>query len=174
MHDQFVVRHSEIRRIYKFIQILYYWLEMRKSVEKYVQNCHICKKFKTSRDWYFDLLNFLSILNKFWTNIIMNFVTELFMSKEFIVILMIINRLTKMRHYISCTAEEEDTFAEKTVHLLINHVWKFHDLLEFIMFDKESQFISLIWKSFCKASRITIKVSIAFHSKTNDQSEIVN
>ncbi len=52
----------------------------------------------------------------------MNFVTELLMSNEFNVILMIIDRLIKMRHYIFCTAEEEDTFAKETARLLINHV----------------------------------------------------
>ncbi len=52
----------------------------------------------------------------------MNFVTELLMSNEFNVILMIVDRLIKMRHYILCTTEEEDTSAEKTIRLLINHV----------------------------------------------------
>jgi hypothetical protein len=52
----------------------------------------------------------------------MNFVTELPMSNGFNVILMIVDRLIKMRHYIFCTAEEEDTSAEETARLLINHV----------------------------------------------------
>ncbi len=52
----------------------------------------------------------------------MNFVIELFQNKEFNVILMIINRLTKMRHYIFCIIEKKNTFVEKTTHLLINHV----------------------------------------------------
>ncbi len=52
----------------------------------------------------------------------MNFEIELLMSNEFNVILMIINRLIKMRHYILCTTEEEDISAEETTHLLINHV----------------------------------------------------
>jgi hypothetical protein len=165
VHDQSTMKHSEIIRIYKFVKRLYYWSEMRNSIERYVRNCHVCKRFKASRDRYSDLLNSLSISNKFWTNITMNFVIDLFQSKEFNVILMIINRLTKMRHYIFCRVEEEDTSAEETTHLLINHVWKLHDLSEFIMSNKKSQFISLVWKSFCKALRITIKLSIAFHSK---------
>jgi hypothetical protein len=49
-------------------------------------------------------------------------VIELFESKDFNAILMIINRLTKMHHYISCTAAEEETNAEEIARLLISHV----------------------------------------------------
>jgi hypothetical protein len=147
---------------------------MRKLVEKYVRNCHICKRFKTSRDWYFNLLNLFSISNKFWTNIIVKFVIELSLNKEFNVILMIVNRLTKMRHYISCLAKNENTSTKKITRLLINYVWKLHELLNIIISNRKSQFIFLLWKSICKVLKITFKLSIAFHSKTNKQSEIAN
>jgi hypothetical protein len=53
----------------------------------------------------------------------MDFVTGLSKSKKgFNVILMIVDRLTKMHHYVSCVAEEDGTTAEETVRLLINHV----------------------------------------------------
>jgi hypothetical protein len=51
-----------------------------------------------------------------------DFVTGLFDSKEFNAISMIVNRLTKMHHYISCVAAEEDINAEEIARLLINHV----------------------------------------------------
>jgi hypothetical protein len=53
----------------------------------------------------------------------MNFVIELSKNKkEFNVILMIIDRLTKMHHYVSCVAEEDETIVEETARLLINDV----------------------------------------------------
>ncbi len=168
------MNHSRIRRTHKFVKRLYYWPEMREIIDRYIRHCHVCRRLKASEDRYSDLLNFFSISNKFWTNITMNFVTELSLSKRFNAILMIVNKLTKMSHYIFCTVEEEDTSAEETTHLLIYHMWKLHDLSKFIMFDRKSQFVSLIWKSLCKILRITIKLSIAFHFKTNDQSEIIN
>jgi hypothetical protein len=84
------------------------------------------------------------------------------------------NRLIKMHHYVFCTAEEDDTSAEETAKLLINHVWKLHDLSSIIVFDRDSQFIFLIWKKVCQMLKINIKLSTAFHSETNEQSEIVN
>jgi hypothetical protein len=140
-----------------------------------VKNCHICRRLKVSKNKYSELLNFLSISNRSWTNIIMNFVIELSKIKDdFNAISMIINRLTKMHHYLSCTIEKKNASAEKTTRLLIDFVWKLHELSSIIVFDRESQFVSLVWKIICKILKIIVKLSIAFHSKTDDQSEIAN
>jgi ribosomal protein L39E len=102
IHDQSAAEHSDVRRTYKYLNKWYYWSQMKESVERYVKNCHICKRSKASRNKYSELLNSLSISNRSWTNIIMNFVTELSKIKnDFNAILMIMNRLTKMHHYMS-------------------------------------------------------------------------
>jgi hypothetical protein len=174
IHDQSVSEHSDVRRICKYLHKWYYWSQAKQSVEKYIRNCHICKKFKTIRDKYSDLLNSLLISNRLWTNIIMNFMIELLDNRDFNVILMMINRLIKMHHYVFCIAEEDETFAEETIKLLINHVWKLHELSNTIVSSRESQFISLVWKTICQMLKINIKLSTAFHFETNDQSEIAN
>jgi uncharacterized ubiquitin-like protein YukD len=87
---------------------------------------------------------------------------------------MIINRLTKMHHYIFCVAEEDEITVEKTTRLLINHVWKLHELSSTIVSNRDSQFVSLLWKTVCKTLKIDVKLSTAFHFETNDQSEIAN
>jgi hypothetical protein len=140
-----------------------------------VKNCHVCRRFKSSRNKYSELFNFLSILNRSWTNIIMNFVIELSKIKNnFNAILIIINRLTKMHHYVSCVIEKEETSVEKTIRLLINQVWKFHELSSIIVSDRNSQFVSLVWKAICQKLKIDVKLSTVFYSETDDQSEIAN
>jgi hypothetical protein len=175
IHDQTVFEHSDVRRTCKYLNKWYYWSQVKQLVERYVRNCHICRRFKASKDKYSRLLNSLSISDRSWTNIIMNFVIELSkIQNEFNAILMIIDRLIKMHHYVLCTAEEDDTSAEETTKLLINNVWKLHELSSTIVLNRDSQFVSLVWKTICKALKINIKLSTAFHSETNDQSEIAN
>jgi hypothetical protein len=175
VHDKSVSEHSDVRRTCKYLHKWYYWSQAKQSVKRYIRNCHICKRFKASRNKYSKLLNSLSISDQSWTNIIMNFVTELSKTKnDFNAILMIVNRLIKMHHYVLCTTEEDDTFAEKTIKLLINNVWKLHELSSIIMSNRDSQFVSLVWKTVCKMLKIDVKLSTAFHSETNDQSEIAN
>jgi hypothetical protein len=175
IHDQLASKHSNIRCTCKYLHKWYYWSQMKKSIERYVKNCHICKRSKASKDKYSELLNSLSISNRSWTNIIMNFVTELSKIKnDFNAILMIMNKLTKMHHYVSCIIEEENTFVEKTIRLLIDHVWKLHELSSTIISDRESQFIFFVWKAVCETLKINVKLSTAFHSEIDDQSEIAN
>jgi hypothetical protein len=81
---------------------------------------------------------------------------------------MIMNWLTKMHHYIFCTATKEEINAEKIARLLINHVWKLHELLYTILLNRDSQLISLMWKSMCKALKIDVKFFIEFNSETDD------
>jgi hypothetical protein len=122
IHDQSVSEHSNVRRICKYLHKWYYWSQAKQSIERYIRNCHICKRFKAIRNKYSDLLNSLLILNRSWTNIIMNFMIELFDNRDFNVILTMINRFIKMHHYVSCKVEENDTIAEEIIKLLINHV----------------------------------------------------
>jgi hypothetical protein len=47
-------------------------------------------------------------------------------------------------------------------------------LIEYHCVRSRSQFIFLIWKKVCQMLKINIKLSTAFHSETNEQSEIAN
>ena len=58
----------------------------------------------------------------------MNFIVDLSQSKEHNVIFVVIDRLTKKRHYIPCTATNEDTSAEYTAKMLVNHIFRLHEL----------------------------------------------
>ncbi len=42
IHDQSSVNHSDILRTVKVIKRNYYWLFMRKTIDRYIQNCYIC------------------------------------------------------------------------------------------------------------------------------------
>jgi hypothetical protein len=174
MHDQFASSHSKINRTIKLLKRNHRWSRMIRDVKQYVRNCHTCRRVKTARDKYHELLNSLSILDRSWTDIILDFVIELFDNREYNAVFMIMNRLSKMHHYISCIIDENDTTVETTTKLLIQHVWKLHELSTTMISDKDSQFVSLIWDTICRMLKIKAKLFIAFHSETNEQSEIFN
>ncbi len=174
MHDQFVSDHSDVNKIIRLLRRNYRWSEMIRDVKQFIRNCHTCKRAKTIRNKYNELLSSLSISNRSWIDIILDFVIELFDNRDYNAVLMIVDRLNKMHHYISCTTNENETTTEKTAKLLIQHVWKLHELFITMIFDRDSQFISLVWDIICKMLKIKAKLFIAFHSKTNEQSEIFN
>ncbi len=174
MHDQSSVDHSDTRRTVKVIKRNYYWSFMRKTIDRYIRNCYICQRSKTSRNKSNDLLQSLSISEQRWQDIAMNFIIDLSDSDEYNAILTIICRLSKERHYISCIIDDEDITVEKTAEMLTQWVYWTHDLSSFIVSDRDSQFISILWKFLCKQLSISLQLFIVYHSQIDDQSERVN
>ncbi len=54
------------------------------------------------------------------------------------------------------------------------NVYRLHDLLSSIVSNRDSQFISTMWKSLCKRLRITVSLFTVYHSKIDDQTKRVN
>ncbi len=174
MHDQFSIDHLDILRTMKIIKRNYYWLFMRKTVDWYIRNCYVCQRSKTSRDKSNDLLQSLSISEQWWQNIVMNFIIDLSDSYNYNAILTVICRLLKERQYISCITDDEDITVEKTAEMLLQWIYWTHDLSSFIVFDQDSQFIFILWKSLCKRLSISLQLFIVYHFQIDDQSERVN
>ncbi len=174
IHDQSFISHSDNRRTTDLVQRFYYWSDHRAMIKRYIWNCHACQQSKTSRNSINELLHSLLISQKRWKDIIMNFITELSLSKDYNVICTIICYLIKKRHYVFCHWEDEDILVKETVWIMLWNVYRLHDLLSFIVSNRDSQFISTMWQSLCKWLRITTSLSTVYHSEIDDQSEWVN
>ncbi len=96
---------------------------MRKTIDRYIQNCYICQRLKISRNKINDLLQSLSISEQQWQDIAMNFIINLFDSSKYNAILTIICKLLKERHYISCITDDDDITVKKTAEMLIQWVY---------------------------------------------------
>ncbi len=144
MHDSFAFNHSKMNKTIKLLKRNHRWSKMIRNVKQYIRNCHICKKFKIARNKYNELLNSLSMFNRLWTDIILDFVTKLFNNRNYNAIFIMMNKLSKMHHYIFCTIDKNEITTEKTTKLLIQHVWNLHELLITMIFDRDFQFISLV------------------------------
>ncbi len=168
VHDQLSIDHSEIFRTVKIIKRNYYWFSMRKTIDQYIWNCYVYQRSKTSKDKLNDLLQSLSISKQRWQNIVMNFIINLFDLYNYNVILTIICRLLKERHYISCITDDENITVKKTAEMLLQWVYWIHDLSSFIVFDRDSQFIFILWKFLCKWLSISLQLFIIYHLQIND------
>ena len=104
----------------------------------------------------------------------MNFIVGFFSAKEYNVICIIINRFIKERHYVFYWSNEQDLSAEEVAFIMIWNIFRFHELPDTIVSDKDFQFISVIWKHMCARLHIKANMSIVFHSLTNEQTERVN
>ncbi len=173
-HDLLINDHSDMNWTLNLLRWLYCWSKMRTTIKRYIQNCYVYRKSKALQDWINELLKSLLISEQWWQNISLDFIIDLSESDENNAILTVIDRLSKKRHYISCWSDDEEIFAEQTVKLLLIWVFRIHELLRSIVFDRDSQFISIVWKSLCLRLDIKIKLFIDYHLQINDQTERVN
>ncbi len=168
VHDQSSINHFEILRTMKIIRRYYYWSSMWKTIDWYIWNCYIYQRSKSSQDKFNELLHFLLILEQQWKNIVMNFIIDLSFSKGKNIILTVICRLTKKRHYISCSTDDEEITAEKTAELMLQWIYQIHDLFDFIVSNQSSQFIFILWKFLCKRLSINLQLFTVYLSQIND------
>ncbi len=108
IHDQSFISHSDNQRTINLVQRFYYWSDHWATIKRYIRNCHVYQRSKTSRNSINELLHSLSISQKHWKNIAMNFITELLLSEDYNVICTIICWLIKKRHYVFCYWEDAD------------------------------------------------------------------
>jgi len=78
-----------------------------------------------------------SIPEKPWSHISADFITKLPLAQGYNSILVVVDRLTKMAHFIPTT---EKTTAEGLARLFRDNVWKLHSLPESIISDRGPQF----------------------------------
>ena len=87
---------------------------------------------------------------------------------------MVINQLSKERHYIPCSEEDKCTSAKATADLFLWEVWSKHGLPISMTSDRGPQFVSKMWNSLCKLLGRKAKLSIAFYPETDGQSKNAN
>ena len=168
IHDQSANDHFDVHRIIDLLRKHYYWSYMRQVVKQYIRNCYSCHRSKVSRDKYNNLLISATIPTQRWINIFIDFITNLSESEEHNVICIIIDKLTCERHYELCKIINNDTSIEATTEILIREVFRYHDLPTSITSDKKSQFVIIIWKTFCRLLKITCKLSTIAHLEIDD------
>ena len=142
-HDDSLINHFKIKKILKFMQKKYYWfnksndsnisLNMRKLIKNYCETCVVCKRNKTLKHKLFEKLQTLFIFEFKWSDLTMNFVTNLSISRnwneiKYNLILMMVDRLTKMIHYISII---KIINVEDLTEIIIKKVVRLHDCIFF-------------------------------------------
>ena len=97
------------------------------------------------------------IPEKAWTHISADFITKLPLAQEYNSILVIVDRFTKMAHFIPTT---ERMSVEGLAWLFRDNVWKLHGLPDNIISDREPQFVVGIMNQMLG---INTKLSTTFH-----------
>ena len=109
-HDGSVAGHCSMKPTLAELVKNYYWPNLRDDVEQYVKSCVTCQQNRIQYRREAGLLRPLSIPTKCWENVSMDFMIHLPESKGFDSIMVNIDRISKMAHFVptrdTVTAQE--------------------------------------------------------------------
>lgn len=175
-HDNAAAGHPGKAKTHELLARSYFWPGLHRTIRRYIRNCAVCSRMKTSHLPYQGLLQPLETPTRRWEDIAVDFIVDLPLSKDETTgqtcrnILVITDRLSKQRHFIGCGSME----AKHVARLFLHHVWKHHGLPRTIVSDRGTQFVSRLWQRVCQRLQISTKLSTAFHPETDGQSENSN
>jgi len=144
---------------------------MEKSVKEYVAACSVCARNKTSRQRPSGLLRPLPVPHRPWSDISLDFVTGLPPSQGNTTILTIVDRFSKMVHFVPLPKLPS---ARETAEAVLFHVLRLHGFPRDVVSDRGPQFTSQFWKAFCSLIGATVSLSSGYHPQSNGQTERLN
>ena len=103
---------------------------MWKDVKEFVLSCAICSRCKNPRHCPYGLLQPLPIPCRLWSSVSMDFITDLPPSNSFDNIFVMVDRLTKMAHFIPC---KKTSTSEDIARFFFNKVYRYYGLPDDIM-----------------------------------------
>jgi len=171
-HDSKIAGHMGQDKTIELIRRNFWWPGMDKRIIDYVRSCPECQKNKATRYHPYGLSSPLELPFAPWQSIAMDFITELPESEGCNQLWIVIDRFTKMAHFLPLPKEGK-TAADLAV-IFAREIWKHHRLPMDIVSDRDSRFTSETWKEFLWLSGIRLRMSTAFHPQADGQTERLN
>jgi hypothetical protein len=143
-HDSKVAGHFGQHKTYEKMTQNFFWSKMEDDVRDYVRSCDVCQRDKSSRHKKYGLLQPLEIPYRPWDCISMDFIVALPESEGYDKIWVIVDRLTKMAHFIPLKSGSQSPVTE-LAKAFAKEVWRLHGLPSEILSDRDTQFTSGFW-----------------------------
>ena len=170
-HDPATAGHFGVKKTVELIKQDYWWPGMRDDVTKFIKSCDTCNRCKAPTHAPQGLLNPLHIPSRPWTHISMDFITDLPVCNGFDSVLTIVDRFSKMAHFIPCL---KSTTAKDLAELFLARIYSIHGLPTDIVSDQGPQFVANFWQALLSRLGIHSSLSTAYHPQSNGQSEALN
>src|SRR5512140_669450 len=169
-HDHKVAGHFGREKTLELIKRNYYWPNMEAWIRNYVRSCDTCQRTKAGQHARWGKLKPLEIPYAPWIEISMDFIIELPKCQGYDRIWVIVDRFSKMAHFIPL----KKTTAASLALEFVKEIWRLHGLPKGIISDRDVLFTGHFWTDVEKLLGITGRRSTAFHPQTDGQTERVN
>lgn len=169
-HDSPMARHPGQARSLELASRRYYWPGMKAWFNHYVDTCKTCQRVRAPKGDHVPVQP-LPVPSKPFEHISYDMIMKLPKSSGFNSILVVIDSLTKYRHFIPC---KESMNARELADLFIQDVWGLHGMPQSTVLDRGTTFNSKFLRALYKRLGIKPSFSSAYHPQTDRQTERFN
>ena len=176
-HNEPLLEHPGRDKTIELIQQRYQFLNMRKAVEDYIQQCPTYAQNKSIRHKPYSKQQQIEAPQQAWQEITMDFIVKLPLSKDTITdikydsILVVVDKLTKYAHFIPWN-EKGNT--KDLAKVILKEIIANHGIPQSIISDKDKLFTSKFWNTWTQQLGTKIKLLTAYHPRTDRQTEQTN
>ena len=172
LHSSPFAGHKGNRATINLIKRQYYWTGMDTDISAWIQVCPPCQRNKGRTQLQGGLLQPLPVPVRRWTDISMDFITHLPMTRSgHTAIFVVVDRLSKLVHFIPTV---DTASAEVVARLFIDNVFVHHGMPERIVSERDSRFSGTFWQAMCDIWQIKRQMSTAYHPQTDGQTKRMN
>jgi len=101
----------------------FYWEKLADWIRDYVRSCDECQHSKSPRHAKYGLLQPLEVPYAAWSSVSTDFITQLPESQGKTQIMVVVDRFTKMAHFIGL---HKNATAKDVADTFLQEVWKLH------------------------------------------------
>jgi transposase InsO family protein len=170
-HNQVSTAHPGRDKTYRLLRARYYWRGMYSDIDRYIRNCHPCRRADVPRDKTPGFLHPLPVPERPWQHVTMDFKSMPKDQHGYDNVFVVIDRLSKQSISMPCF---KTATAQDMAKLYVQHVYRYQGAPETMVSDRGPQFVSAFWKEFTRILGVKLKLSTANHPQTDGQTEIMN
>ena len=104
-HEHPAAGHPGHAATYEIVSRDYWWPKMRQTIAKFIRNCDTCTRIKPAHHAPYGFLKTLEVPLRRWSSVSLDLITGLPLSNGLDTLLVVVDRLSKMAHYIPTTID---------------------------------------------------------------------
>lgn len=118
-----IAGHQGKNKTIEIIRQQFNWKCITTDMGNYVKECLVCLQAKPSRLKQTGLLVPLQLAEGLWSSILVDFIVELQISQEYNAVMVVVDRFTKMSHFLSCCTT---ILSVEMAKLFVDRVFSLH------------------------------------------------
>jgi hypothetical protein len=138
LHDSSSARHRGVASPLAEALDRFWWKRIRQDVKDFWERCVVCRRAKIQPHMAANLYP-LRVPPRPWHTVGLDYLTHLLVSNGFDSLLIVVDHLTRMAHFLPCT---ESVTTKETANTFSQGVYRLHGLPRVLVTDRDRKFVS--------------------------------